>query len=159
MNQSPSKPDKDLLKFGVIALVLAVVAFIGSRFFNGSFSAGAAVLYTVCLMAAIILGLIAVFIISAYLYSYSDYERYQENPDEYFKHKEEQLEKADKQRRETQRQEEERLSKLPACPICGSKKNVKRISSASRAMSATAWGLGSVKIGKQYECTHCKHFF
>ncbi len=159
MNQPPSKPDKDLLKYGVIALVLAVAAFVGSRMLKDSFSSGAAILYTVCFLAAIILGLIAVFLIGAYFYSVSDYERYKENPDEYFKYKEAQLEKVDEHRRELQQQEEERLSKLPACPICGSKKNVKRISSASRAVSATAWGLGSAKIGKQYECTHCKHYF
>lgn len=56
-----------------------------------------------------------------------------------------------------QRQEAERLSTLPPCPICGSKKNVQRISNVNRAVSVAALGLASSKIGKQYECTHCKH--
>lgn len=55
------------------------------------------------------------------------------------------------------KQEEERLLKLPACPICGTKTHVKRISTLNRATSVTAFGLASSKIGKQYECTHCKH--
>lgn len=55
------------------------------------------------------------------------------------------------------KEEEERLAKLPACPICGSKENVKRIGTLSRSVSVLAWGLGSSKVGKQYECKHCKH--
>lgn len=53
--------------------------------------------------------------------------------------------------------EEERLSKLPVCPICGTKNNVKRIGNLKRSVSVLAWGLGSSSFGKQYECTHCKH--
>lgn len=56
-------------------------------------------------------------------------------------------------------QEADRLSRLPVCPICNSKANVRRISTIDRSVSATVWGLGSSKIGKQYECTHCKHYF
>ena len=55
------------------------------------------------------------------------------------------------------KQEEERLSKLPCCPICGSKDHVRRISALNRSLSVIAWGLASSKIGKQYECTVCKH--
>lgn len=53
--------------------------------------------------------------------------------------------------------EQERLSKLPRCPLCGTKDHVKRIGTLNRAFSVTAWGLASSKIGKQYQCTHCKH--
>ena len=42
------------------------------------------------------------------------------------------------------------------CPMCGSKK-VKRIGTASRAVSVATVGLASGKIGKQYECDNCKH--
>lgn len=54
-------------------------------------------------------------------------------------------------------QEEDRLSKLPACPICGTKEYVRRISTFKRSISVVAWGIASSKLGKQYECTRCKH--
>ena len=44
------------------------------------------------------------------------------------------------------------------CPICHSKK-VRSISNTERAVSVTALGLASSKIGKQYECTNCHHRF
>lgn len=55
--------------------------------------------------------------------------------------------------------EKERLSKLPFCPICGTKDGVKRIGTINRSVSVLAWGLGSSKIGKQYQCANCKHYF
>jgi len=55
------------------------------------------------------------------------------------------------------KQEEERLSKLPVCPICQTKDNVRRIGTLRRSISVVTWGLASSKIGKQYECTRCKH--
>lgn len=58
-----------------------------------------------------------------------------------------------------QKKAAERLSKLPCCPICGSKQYIKRISALSRSISVFALGLASSKIGKQYECTHCKYKF
>lgn len=58
-----------------------------------------------------------------------------------------------------QKKIEEKLSKLPVCPICSSKEYVKRISAFNRSMSVLAFGLASSKIGKQYECTHCRHKF
>lgn len=61
---------------------------------------------------------------------------------------------------EQQRQAElERLAKLPACPICGSKEHVKRLTNLNRSASVLAVGIASAKIGKQYECTYCKHYF
>lgn len=44
----------------------------------------------------------------------------------------------------------------PECPICKSR-NTSRISTLNRAISVGAVGLASSKIGKQYECYHCKH--
>lgn len=55
--------------------------------------------------------------------------------------------------------EKERLSKLPFCPICGTKDGVKRIDAINCSVSVLARGLGSSKIGKQYECANCKHYF
>lgn len=42
------------------------------------------------------------------------------------------------------------------CPVCGSTR-VSKISTANRLTSVFAFGLASSKIGKQYECKHCKH--
>jgi len=53
--------------------------------------------------------------------------------------------------------EEVKKSLLPECPICKNKDNVKRISNLNRSFSIFLNGLASSKIGKQYECTHCKH--
>ena len=55
------------------------------------------------------------------------------------------------------KQREEKLAKLPPCPLCGSKENVKRIGTLNRAVSTYMWGLASSKIGKEYECTACKY--
>lgn len=41
------------------------------------------------------------------------------------------------------------------CPYCSSA-NVKKISAASRAMSVSALGAASGKIGKQWHCNNCK---
>lgn len=63
------------------------------------------------------------------------------------------------QRDMNQKQKEEKQAMLPACPLCNSKENVKRISTFNRSISVLFNGLASSKIGKQYECTHCKHLF
>lgn len=44
---------------------------------------------------------------------------------------------------------------VPKCPTCGST-NIKRISTANRAVSIGLFGLLSGKIGKNYECRDCK---
>lgn len=44
---------------------------------------------------------------------------------------------------------------VPKCPTCGST-NIKRISTANRAVSIGLFGLLSGKIGKNYECRNCK---
>ena len=58
-----------------------------------------------------------------------------------------------------EREQKEKMDKLPYCPICGKKENVVRISSLNRTASVATFGLASAKIGKQYECKHCKHLF
>lgn len=50
-----------------------------------------------------------------------------------------------------------KIGQLPACPVCGSKKYVKRISTLNRMTSIAIVGLASSKIGKQYECTYCRY--
>lgn len=44
---------------------------------------------------------------------------------------------------------------IPKCPTCGST-NVKRITTANRAVSVLTLGILSGKIGKNYECLDCK---
>ena len=50
---------------------------------------------------------------------------------------------------------QENQSNIPKCPTCGST-NVKHISTLNRAVSIGVFGLFSSKIGKNYECLHCK---
>ena len=50
---------------------------------------------------------------------------------------------------------QENQSNIPKCPTCGST-NVKHISTLNRAVSIGVLGLFSSKIGKNYECLHCK---
>lgn len=70
-------------------------------------------------------------------------------------------EKLDKQIREQVRKEVDNIkpasqnSNIPKCPTCGST-NIKRISTANRAVSIGLFGLLSGKIGKNYECRNCK---
>ncbi len=52
------------------------------------------------------------------------------------------------------------VSKDPiiVCPYCKSN-NVKKISTTSRVISTSLFGLGSAKVGKQYHCNKCKSDF
>ena len=88
------------------------------------------------------------------------------NPEEYVRYIEKQEQKIKEAQERSQKEQikrdairEEELSKLPVCPICGKKDNVKRLSSFNRSASIAVKGLASAKIGKQYECTYCKHLW
>lgn len=106
-------------------------------------------------------------VLSSYI---ADCKHYRVSPEDYAEHKAREREKlqqwvteqeqrtADMQRREEERRQAE-LERLPACPICGKKENVVRISTLNRSVSVAAFGLASSKIGMQYECRHCKHKF
>ena len=64
----------------------------------------------------------------------------------------------DKQVEEIRKQTQESHSSqqnIPKCPTCGST-NVKRITTANRAVSVLTLGILSGKIGKNYECLDCK---
>lgn len=54
---------------------------------------------------------------------------------------------------------EDRYRSIPACPICGSKRNVRRINEIDRTISTAVWGIVSSSIGKQFECTDCRYKF
>jgi len=136
----------------VVVIVLGILAI-------GSFS-----LYDVHIGWVIlgsVLALVAVFVAYTNIKASKARKFAQTNPEAYVQWLGEQIKKSDEEERKKremqQRQEEERLATLPPCPICGSKKNVQRISTMNRAVSIAAVGLASSKIGKQYECTHCKH--
>lgn len=47
------------------------------------------------------------------------------------------------------------MQNIPKCPTCGST-NIKHISTLNRAVSIGMLGIFSSKIGKNYECLHCK---
>lgn len=51
------------------------------------------------------------------------------------------------------------LAHIPACPVCGSKLHIKRITGLDRTVSTAVLGLASSSIGKQWECVSCKHKF
>ena len=58
--------------------------------------------------------------------------------------------------KEVERQEKlQKQQNIPKCPTCGST-NIKRITTANRAVSVLTLGILSGKIGKNYECLNCK---
>ena len=151
----PSKPS--LLMVIIDIAVLALAAFFIVSGFNMSPLTG----WLGFVIIGVVIGAIGVGItkgllnaLDKYRLARTDYEAYQKLIEEETKARAENFQKVQEQK---QQQEEDRLSKLPACPVCGSKDNVKRIGTLNRAASVTAWGLASSKIGKQYECTHCGH--
>lgn len=79
------------------------------------------------------------------------------NPQEYYRLIKTEQHRAIANQRAMQKAEQDRLALLPECPICKNKDNVKRISNMDRSFSVAMIGLASSKIGKQYECTKCKH--
>lgn len=167
-NNHVSAPNKPVFKGGYIAgVVLGVVLFLlGIPLLNQSESEcsysmahgnGNPHFYAIFLFLSGI-AIVAV-TIGFFVRNLSRYNLYKNDINAYRKMiNEENLRAA--QNCEAQRQaEESRLAKLPECPICKSKANVKRISSLDRSMSVAMIGLASSKIGKQYECTKCKHKF
>lgn len=50
------------------------------------------------------------------------------------------------------------VSQIIECPYCHSK-DTKKISTTSRVISTSLFGLGSKKIGKQYHCNKCNSDF
>lgn len=110
---------------------------------------------------AVYLIIFGIVIVGIVLYNYiKKVDRYnlkKNNPEEYNKLLKSERERAEAERIARQRAEQNRLALLPECPICKSKVNVKKISNMDRSVSVAMVGLASSKIGKQYECTKCKH--
>lgn len=87
------------------------------------------------------------------------YDLAKKNPKEY-KRQVTELRKKDEARTQKQNAErEEKLAHLPACPICGSKEHVERITNTDRTVEVAVWGLGASSVGKQFECRKCHHAF
>ena len=151
--QQPAKPGNSFLIPLTIAGAITIGLFLLTRWMYP---------YSGWLLFGILCGfsaIVSIGIVISQIKSIEEYNLSQTDPAAYQKLREEQQQKYIETVSENQRREEERLSKLPPCPICGSKEHVKRLSSANRAVSVTAWGAASAKIGKQYECTCCKHYF
>lgn len=83
----------------------------------------------------------------------------QNNPKEYIRQITALREKHEAATKKQAARREEELAHLPACPICGSKEHVRRISSTDRTVEVAVWGLGASTVGKQYECRKCNHAF
>lgn len=94
------------------------------------------------------------------LQNYEEYERMIRNEEDELKRIHEEIERRTREREaEVKARKQEALEKLPVCPICGRKENVRRISTLNRSVSVAAFGLASSKIGKQYQCDYCNHLF
>ena len=108
----------------------------------------------------IIFGLVIICItLGVFFKELSRYNLRKNNPELYNRIVAEETRKGQERYRAKKQAEEIRLSKLPECPICKNKIYVRRISSLDRGVSVAVVGLASSKIGKQYECTRCKHKF
>lgn len=140
-------PSKGDLVIGVVSALISIGLFALAKFWLGF------------ALFAIIAAIISVIAIVWYRDAVERYNLSQRNPAAYQKLMIEKQKKLDENALQERQRESERFAKLPACPICGSKACVKRLSSTNRAVSVAAWGAASAKIGKQYECTRCKHFF
>lgn len=126
-----------------ISLPLAILSFAFSS--NGSLGG----LIVISVLASIIS---LVFIVSGTnekKTAISDLETAKRNYDEYEKRIEAMV-------AQSQAYAAKQAAKHPKCPMCGST-NTERISTLSRTVSVAAVGLASSKIGKQYQCKHCKH--
>ena len=146
-------------------LIVAFIAFAGIAvfFLRLAFSYATHKADWFMLLVAVVAAVIAVFCLGLYISMLKDYKLSQKDNVAFQNHMadmEKQLrDDAEKHRAERERIEAEQTAKLPVCPICGKKNNVKRISTLNRSASVAAWGVASAKIGKQYECTNCKHYF
>lgn len=117
----------------------------------------------ILIMAGLLIGSIPLFGFSK---EQADYELANEDFDAYQIKKEQdridlnkKLAEQEKIKQEQEMEKQRKLDALPACPICGSKANVKRLTTLNRSASIAVVGLASGKIGKQYECTKCKHMW
>lgn len=149
----PSKPGKSLIiAFAIFALASIGLFLLAIWIYPHSG-------WLLPVLIGLVATIISIGMIVTHYQKVEEYNLSTTDPTAYQKLMIEKWRKTDAAMRENQSREKERLSKLPACPICGSKQYVRRLSTANRAVSASAWGLASSKIGKQYECTSCKHYF
>lgn len=155
-----SRPGKAYIELFLIFAAIAALFFWLSSIFGG-FNGGLLLIILGAISAAVALwGLgLQIQAIKDYRLSQKDNEAFQMRMSEREKREQALRDDLEKQRAEREREEAEKREKLPVCPICGKKDNVRRISTLNRSASVAAWGIASAKIGKQYECIYCKHFF
>ena len=155
-----SRPGTAYIELFLFFAGIAALFFWLSSIFGG-FNGGLLLIIIGAISAAIALwGLgLQIQAIKDYRLSKKDNAAFQLRMSEREKRKQALRDDLEKQRAEREREEAEKRAKLPVCPICGKRDNVRRISTLNRSASVAAWGIASAKIGKQYECTDCKHFF
>lgn len=145
----PAPPDKSGIKLSAIFAIIST-ALIGLGFWLLQYGG---VLF---ILMGIVPGIIAIGGITSYN---KENHAYQAGPATYQAYKAEEFKHQDKM----QKQAEERVTKKYnyyryKCPMCGSTKIV-NISTAKKAISAEAFGLGSRTIGKTYQCDECKYIW
>lgn len=139
-----------VIRNGTIGLCISIpLTILSFALSNGSLST----LIIISMIAAIISLMFVVYGINEKKTAISDLETAKRNLDEYEKNLNARIEAMVAQ---GQAYAAKNAAKHPKCPICGST-NTERISTLNRTVSVAAVGLASSKIGKQYQCKHCKH--
>lgn len=147
----PPKP-----KFGIdrIVCIMVGVALIVPTFIWSDVALSSGI-WLFALMGIVICFLtIKSYVVRKNLHDYAQY-----NPKEYARQVTERREKDESRTQREIAERKERLARLPACPICGSKEYVERITNADRSVEVAVWGLGASSVGKQFECRKCRHAF
>ena len=145
----PTPPNKSGIKISAICAIISI-ALIGLGFWLIQYGG------VLLILMGIVPGIIAIGGVTSYS---KEKNAYQAGPAAYQKYKAEEF----KQQGEMQKQTEERVAKKYnyyryKCPMCGSTRIV-TLSTAKKAISAEAFGLGSRTIGKTYQCDECKYMW
>lgn len=145
MNHNEMKKD-EWMKYSIAFIVLTLILFfIATRFEDGSMGA---VTFVILAVMGMILSIISVVKVNIYNAKANNM-----SADEYLSDR---FANAIPETKETFGIKGNNVS-IP-CPVCGSK-NIVRITTFDRAISVSAVGLASGKIGKQYKCKDCKHMW
>ena len=158
MYTKPKKPmfSKGLKKYLIGATGVYTFYFIISACMDWETCVGTLSSLITLVLLTVLLPL-AVYVLFFYCPAVNEYNLAEKDFGKYQERRKSKALKEKHMKEEYLKSENERLAKLPECPICNSKRYVKRISTLDRDMSVTMFGLASSKIGKQYECKNCKH--
>lgn len=153
----PAKPGKSDI---IIALIFALITI-------GLFALGKWMYPYSGWLLFVILGIAGAIITVVAAWWHIDmvttYNLSQSNPDAYRQLMVERQIKLNKLEDELRKQDAEKMSAKYnhyryKCPMCGSNK-IMNLSTAKKAVSAEAFGLGSKTIGKCYQCDDCKYMW